>query len=81
MCLEDFSVDGMVGAWCFGCLLGAPGFVCWISFALVFSFIYCWVLCFVSLLYLGVCFGGWCIGGLSVFGAGQISMCLDPHLN
>ena len=32
------------GAWCFGCLLGPPGFTCWISFAPVFSLIYCWVL-------------------------------------
>ena len=47
-----FSIDEMVGAWCFGCLSGPPGFTCWISFAPVFSFIYCWVLCFISLLYL-----------------------------
>ena len=26
---------------CFGCLLGPPGFTCWISFAPVFSLIYC----------------------------------------
>ena len=26
---------------CFGCLSGPPGFTCWISFAPVFSFIYC----------------------------------------
>ena len=25
----------------FGCLSGPPGFTCWISFAPVFSFIYC----------------------------------------
>ena len=36
----------MVGAWCFGRLSGPPGFTCWISFAPVFSFIYCWVLIF-----------------------------------
>ena len=30
----------------FGCLSGPPGFTCWISFAAVFSFIYCWVLFF-----------------------------------
>ena len=38
----------------FGCLSGPPGFTCWISFAPVFSFIYCWVLifAFISLLYL-----------------------------
>ena len=44
--LKDLSIDEMVGAWCFGCLSGLPGFTCWISFALVFSFIYCWVLIF-----------------------------------
>ena len=44
--LKDLSIDEMVGAWCFGCLSGPPGFTCWISFALVFSFIYCWVLIF-----------------------------------
>ena len=38
------SIDEMVGAWCFGCLSGPPGFTCWISFAPVFSLIYCWVL-------------------------------------
>ena len=44
--LKDLSIDEMVGAWCFGCLTGPPGFTCWISFAPVFSFIYCWVLIF-----------------------------------
>ena len=44
--LKDLSIDEMVGAWCFGCLSGPPGFTCWISFAPVFSFIYCWVLIF-----------------------------------
>ena len=39
--LGDLSVGGMVGAWCFGCLSGPPGFTCWISFAPVFSLIYC----------------------------------------
>ena len=34
-------VGGMVGAWCFGCLSGPPGFTCWISFAPVFGLIYC----------------------------------------
>ena len=42
--LKDLSIDEMVGTWCFGCLSGPPGFTCWISFALVFSLIYCWVL-------------------------------------
>ena len=44
--LKDLSIDEMVGAWCFGCLSGPPGFTCWISFALLFSFIYCGVLIF-----------------------------------
>ena len=42
--LKDLSIDEMVGAWCFGCLSGPPGFTYWISFAPVFSLIYCWVL-------------------------------------
>ena len=42
--LKDLSIDEMVGACCFGCLSGPPGFTCWISFAPVFSLIYCWVL-------------------------------------
>ena len=42
--LKDLSIDEMVGAWCFGCLSGPPGFTCWISFAPLFSLIYCWVL-------------------------------------
>ena len=37
--LKDVSIDEMVGAWCFGCLSGQRGITCWISFALVFSFI------------------------------------------
>ena len=41
---ENFDIDEMVGAWCFGCLSGPPGFACWISFAPVFSLIYCRVL-------------------------------------
>ena len=44
--LIDLSIDKLVGAWCFGCLSGPQGFTCWISFAPVFSFIYCWVLIF-----------------------------------
>ena len=42
--LKDLSIDEMVGAWSFGCLSGPLGFTCWISFAPVFSLIYCWVL-------------------------------------
>ena len=41
VCLKDLSIDEMVGAWCFGCLSGQPGFIFWIAFAPVFSFIYC----------------------------------------
>ena len=44
--LKHLSIDEMVVAWCFGCLSGPPGFTCWISFAPVFSFIYCWGLIF-----------------------------------
>ena len=33
-------------AWCFWLLSGPPGFICWISFAPVFSFVYCCVLIF-----------------------------------
>ena len=47
--LKDLSIDVIVGAWYFGCLSGPPGFTSWISFAPLFSFIYCWVL---SLFYL-----------------------------
>ena len=39
--LKDLSIDEMVGARCFGCFSGPPGFTCLISFARVFSFIYC----------------------------------------
>ena len=42
----DLSIDEMVGAWYFGCLSGPLGLTCWISYAQVFSFIYCWVLIF-----------------------------------
>ena len=41
---SDFRLyDGsdLVGARFFGCLSGPLGFTCWISFAPVFSFIYC----------------------------------------
>ena len=44
--LKDLSIDEMIGAWYFGCLSGPLGFTCWISFAPVFGFIYCWVLIF-----------------------------------
>ena len=44
--LKDLSIDEMVGTLCFGSLSGPLGFSCWVSFASVFSFIYCWVLIF-----------------------------------
>ena len=44
--LKGLSIDEMVGTWCFGYLSGPPGFACWMSFAPIFSFIYCWVLIF-----------------------------------
>ena len=68
--LGDLSVGGMVGAWCFGCLSGPPGFACWISFAPVFGLIYCWVLvlalsrCYV-LIYMFWEMVRWWVGGLS----------------
>ena len=69
----------MVGAWCFGCCQAHLGFTCWISFAPVFSCIYCWVLIFalspfyiLILLYLlfiswFICSRRWCIDNLGVF--------------
>ena len=51
--LKDISNDKMVGALWFGCLSGPLGFTCWISFAPVFIFIYCWDLIFaLSLCYI-----------------------------
>ena len=52
--LKDLSIDGMVGAWCFGWLSGRPGFTCWISFAPVVQFylLLSPYLCFIFLLYL-----------------------------
>ena len=72
--LKDLSIGEMVGAWCFGFLSGSPGFTCWISYAPVFSFIYCWVLIFALspcyiLIYM---FRRWCIDKLGVFHANQM---------
>ena len=60
-------------------LSGPPGFTCWISFALVFSFIYC-------SLYLLLCLDLYVLGDDTLISYGsfyvnQTSMCLDPHLN
>ena len=53
---KDSSIDEIVGAWCFGWLSGPMGFTCWISFALVFSFLYSWVLIFtLSPFYILIC--------------------------
>ena len=81
--LKDLSIYEMVGAWCFGCLSGPLGFTCWISFAPVFSIIYCWVLIFaLSPFYIWfICSRRWCIDKLRVLHANQTSMCIDPHLD
>ena len=74
-----------VGAWCFGCLSGPPGFTCRISFALVFSIFtvesFYLLYLLVILWFTCICFRRWCINEFGVFHANQISMCLDPHLN
>ena len=46
--------DEIVGARCFGCLSGPPGFTCWISFAQLVQFylLLSPYLCFISFLYL-----------------------------
>ena len=81
--LKDLSIDEMVGAWCFDCLSGPPGFTCLISFAPVFSFITVESLSLLYVLVISwfICPRRWCIDKLGVFHANQISMCLDPHLN
>ena len=78
--LKTYLLMRWKGAWCFGCLSGPPD---WISFAQVFSFIYCWVLIFAFLFFISwyICSRRWCIYKLGFFHANQISMCLDPHLN
>ena len=58
---------------------GPLGFNFWISFALVFSCMYCRVvnfLCFISFLYLDLY-----VLDDAIFHANQASMCLDPHQN
>ena len=77
--LKDLFIDEMVGAWCFGCLSGPPGFTCWISFAPVGQF----YLLLLYLLFISwfICSRRWCINKLGVFHANRTSMCLDPHLN
>ena len=64
-------------------LSGPPGFTCWISFAPVFSFIYCWVLIFALYPYISwfICYRRRCIDKLGVFYANQASICLVWNLN
>ena len=78
--LKDLSIDEMVGAWCFGCLSSPPGFTCWISFARVFSFIYCWVLIFAlspcyTLIYMFWEMMHWWVRGLSCKPNNYLSWC------
>ena len=72
-----------MGNWRFGCLSTPLGFTCWISFALVFSFIYCWVLIFALSPYYILIYMFWrhCIETSGGLHANQISVCFDPHLN
>ena len=58
-------------------------FTCWISYAPVFSFMYCCpYLCFISFLYLELnVLGEKFMDKLGVFHANQTSMCLNSHLN
>ena len=79
--LKDLSIDEMVGAWCFGCCQ-AHWRLPVVSFALVFSFMYCWVFIFALFPFniLIVCSRRWCMDKLGVFHANQTFMCLDPHL-
>ena len=69
-------------------IIPIPRIVCtisfhWISFAPVFSFIYCESLSLLYLLIISwfICSGRWCTDQLGVFHDNQISMCLDLHLN
>ena len=88
---KDLSFDEMVGLifWWDGRGLmlwlssGLPGFTCWVSFAPIFSFMYCWVLIFALSLFISwcICSRRWCMDELGVFHANQTSMCLRPHLN
>ena len=68
--LKDLSIDEMVGALCFGYLSSPPGFTCWVSFAPVFSFIYCWIFIFALspcyiLIYMFLEMMHWSVRGLS----------------
>ena len=80
--LIDLSIDEMVGAWCFGCCQ-TWWFTCWISFAPIFSFMYCWVLIFALSPFLSwfICSRRRCIDKLGVFHANQTPVCFDPRLN
>ena len=56
-------------------LSGSSWFTCWISFALVFSFMFCWVLIVAILICM---FLRSYIEKLGVFHTNQTSICLDP---
>ena len=61
--LKDLSFDEMVGAWCFSCLLGQTRVNLLDFFCSGFQFylLLSPFLCFISLLYLDLCFWRWCI--------------------
>ena len=66
-------------------LSGPLGFACWISFTLVFNFMFCWVLIFAfpSFYWRFIHFRDLYVLGdemMHGFYANQTSMCLDPHL-
>ena len=76
------GVDEMVGAWCFGCLSGPPGF----TYGFICSGIQFYLLlspypCFILFLYLHL----YVLGNealISYWSFTQIKyLCLDPHLN
>ena len=78
--LKDYE---MVGAWCFGCLLGPPGLpvgFLMLRYSVLFTAesLSLFYLLFISWF---ICSRRWCIDKLGVFYAHQTSMCLDPHLN
>ena len=74
----------MVGAWCFVCFSGPPGF-CLLDFfcsGVRFGLLLGPRPCFVSLLCLDLyILGDGALMGWGVFRAGRVSVCLDPHLN
>ena len=77
--LKDLSIDEIVGAWCFGCLSGPPGFPVWfllLWYSVVFT-AESLSLLYLLVIFWFICSRRWCINKLGVFHAN----CLDPHLN